>query len=172
MKEEWKNIKNYEGLYQISNTGKVKSLERKTKIPHAIRTEQEKILKLGKRNGYYVLTLNKNNKRKAHQVHRLVAEAFIPNPENKPFVNHKDFNPLNNNLNNLEWVTQKENVNWSICNMQKRKKITHSNTGEKYITYRKSNKRYRVIIDGKEYKSCNSLEKAIEERNKILNGEI
>lgn len=172
MEEIWKDIKGYEGLYQVSNLGNIKSLERTTSIPNTKRIEKEKNLKLGKRNGYFIATLNKQNKRKSFQVHRLVAEAFIPNNKQKPFINHKDFNPLNNNVDNLEWVTQKENVNWSICNMKKRKSITHSNTGEKYITYRKNTNKYRIIIDKREYKNCDSLEKAIEERNKILNGEI
>lgn len=172
MQEMWKDVKDYEGLYQVSNFGNVKSLKRITKIPNANRIEKEKILKLGKRNGYYTISLNKNNQRKVYQVHRLVAQAFIPNLENKPFINHKDFNTLNNYFENLEWCTQKENVNWSICNMKKRKSMTHSNTKEKYISYRKSTNKYRITIDGKEYKSCNTLDDAIVERNKILNEKI
>lgn len=168
MKEIWKDIKDYEGLYQISNLGNVRSLERKVRINKGYRIVKNKILKLGIRNNYYVINLNKNNKKKSFQVHRLVAEAFINNLDNKPIINHKNFNKLDNNVNNLEWCTQKENVNYSICNMKHRKNITHSNTKEKYISYRKSTNRYRITIDKKEYKSCKSLKEAIEMRDKIL----
>ena len=173
MQEEiWKDIKGYEGYYQISNYGKVKSLERYTIILNGKRTEKEKFLYQGIRSGYYIVQLNKNNKRKSHQVHRLVAQAFIPNLKNKPFINHKDENRKNNYVENLEWCTQKENVNWSINKMKHRKKVSHSNTNEQYITYRKSTNKYRITIDGKEYKSCKTLEEAIKKRDEILNEKI
>ena len=159
-KEIWKDIQGYENIYQISTFGRVKSLRK------------NKIMSLNKRNGYYQICLRKNGKRKNRQVHRLVAEAFISNPLNKKIVNHKDYDPLNNNFKNLEWCTQKENVNWSICNMKHRKSITHTNTGEKYIYYRKTNNKYRVVVDKKEYKSCLTLKEAIKERDKILNEKI
>lgn len=120
------------------------------------------------RSGYKVLVLRKNCKRKSKQIHRLVAETFVSNQENKPFVNHKDFNRLNNEAENLEWCTQKENVNWSICNMKHRKSITHTNTGEKYIYFRKSRNEYRIVIDKKEYKAVKTLEEAIKKRDDIV----
>lgn len=169
MKEIWKDVKGYEGLYQVSSLGKIKKMRF---INNVCNIEKEKIRKLNIRNGYYIVQLSKNRNRKSYQVHRLVAEAFIPNVENKPFINHKDYNRLNNNVDNLEWCTQKENVNWSICNMKKRKKTTHSNTGEKYISYRKENKTYRITIDKKEYVSCNTLLEAIKKRDEILSEEI
>lgn len=168
MKEIWKDIKDYEGYYQISNLGRVKTLERITIIPNAKRLEKERILKLNERNNYKTIQLIKNNKRKSYQVHRLVAQAFIENPLNKPFINHKDYNTRNNRVENLEWCTQKENVNWSICNMKHRHKTNYSNTKNQYIYYRKSTDRYRIVIDKKEYKSCKTLEEAIKLRNKIL----
>lgn len=171
MKEIWKDIKNYEGLYQVSNLGKVRSLY-KWDINKKQYIKENKILKLNTRNNYYIVQLTKNKKRKSKQVHRLVAEAFILNPKNKPFINHIDFNTKNNNINNLEWCTQKENVNHSICNMKHRKLITHSNTKEKYITYRKNTNKYRITIDKKEYKSCETLEEAIKKRDEILNEKI
>lgn len=165
MEEKWKDIRGYEGIYQVSNLGNVKKIRF---INNRCNFKKESIRKLNIRNGYYIIQLSKNGSRKSYQVHRLVAQAFISNPENKPFINHKDYNPLNNNVNNLEWCTQKENVNWSICNMKKRKNITHSNTNEKYITYRKENDTYRITIDKKEYTSCKTLKEAIIKRNEIL----
>ena len=105
MQEIWKDIPGYDGLYQVSNLGNVKSLERyfpsknpKTPIAHV----NEKILKLSaNKKGYLSAHLNKNGKMKNIQVHRLVAQAFIPNPNGLPQVNHKDENPSNNNANNL-----------------------------------------------------------------------
>lgn len=156
----WKDIKGYENLYKVSKLGDIYSCISK------------KILRKNMRNTYYIIQLTKNKKRKSFQIHRLVAEAFIPNLENKPFINHINYNRLDNRVENLEWCTQKENVNHSICNMKHRKNITHSNTNEKYITYRKDKNKYRVVIDKKEYKNCDTLEQAIKERNKILNAKI
>ena len=115
--EEWKDIKGYEGKYQISNKGRVKSLNYK-------RTGKEKILKLSSDiNGYKKITLCKNSKQKTYLIHKLVAEAFLPNPDNLPVVNHKDENKLNNNVENLEWCTQAYNVNYSHNNCKSRKII-------------------------------------------------
>ena len=90
--------------------------------------------------------------------------------ELKKIINHKDFNKHNNNVTNLEWVTQKENVIYSLEHYKGRKKITHSNTGEKYITYRDSKQVFRVIIDKKEYGSFKNLHEAIKKRDEILKG--
>lgn len=103
-KEIWKDILNFEGEYQISNLGRVKSL------PRFKKRKEEKILKISKgKRGYYSIVLWKNQKSKTFTIHRLIACHFIPNPENKREVNHIDANKLNNNLSNLEWVTPKEN---------------------------------------------------------------
>ena len=107
--EEWKDIKNYEGLYQISNFGNVKSL--KKKAGHSTRCE--KILKTHlDKDGYVYVTLCKNNKTHLATIHRLIAEAFIPNPDNLPQINHKDEDKTNNNIDNLEWCTCKYNINY------------------------------------------------------------
>lgn len=100
--EVWKDITDYEGLYQISNYGRVKSLGNN-------KERKEKILKGGISNGYCIVLLAINNIRKIYRVHRLVAIAFIENKENKLEVNHKDTNKLNNKIDNLEWKTSSEN---------------------------------------------------------------
>lgn len=98
------DIEGYEGLYQVSNFGRVKSLKDNHGNP------REKILKFWKnRGGYLLVNLHKNRKGKTYTVHRLVANAFIENPNNLPMINHKDENPLNNCVDNLEWCDAKYN---------------------------------------------------------------
>lgn len=102
----WKDIEGFEGYYQISNCGNVRSLDRFD----GIRNLKGKCLKQSlKQNGYLQVGLRKNGKRKWFSIHRLVAIHFIDNPEKKPQVNHIDCNKQNNNVNNLEWVTAKTN---------------------------------------------------------------
>ena len=98
--EMWCDIIGYEGLYQISTLGRVKSFH----------NGGERILKLQISSGYYRVNLNKNGNNKNFRVHILVAKAFIPNPKNKPVVNHKDLNPLDCRVSNLEWSTYSENT--------------------------------------------------------------
>lgn len=108
IKEEWKDIKGYEGLYQISNTGNVKSLERRIDGKKCHRKLEEKILKpIETDRGYLRVKLSRDNKVSKVRIHRLVAEAFIEKPELE--VNHIDGNKKNNCIENLEWVTSKEN---------------------------------------------------------------
>jgi hypothetical protein len=125
--EVFKPIENYEGLYEISNFGRVKTLYKKRyhTILHTkkimIREYPEKIMSLQiDKGGYLRIHLRKiGNKSKLFGVHRLVAQAFIPNPNNFPFTNHIDNNVKNNNVDNLEWVTAKSNSNHMIlCNRQ------------------------------------------------------
>lgn len=99
MQEIWKDIEGYEGLYEISSLGNVR------------RAPSGRILKQNKNSyGYSHVGLSKEGKVKMICVHRLIANAFIPNPQNKPQVNHIDGNKSNNSISNLEWVSQKENI--------------------------------------------------------------
>lgn len=168
MKEIWKDIPGYEDLYLISNLGRVKSLTFRNNI---FDIKREKILTpLKKDNKYLYISLSKNGKRKNKYIHRLVAEAFIDNKNNDPIVNHIDYDVTNNRVDNLEWCSQKQNVFHSISHLKKRKNITYSNTGEKYISYRKTKKVYRVTVDKKELGTFKTLQEAIMFRNNILGG--
>ena len=117
-KELWKVIPDFE-FYLISNTGKVMRQERKVKN----RVLEQKML-IGSDNGYGYkkIVLKQDGRSRRAYIHRLVAEAFIENPENKPFINHIDCDPSNNHVSNLEWCTHKENVEW--MNKQGRAKRT------------------------------------------------
>lgn len=115
MQEIWKDIPDYEGIYQVSNLGRVKSLERNVNIKSSSKKlfpVKEKILSQSKNTPYCFVTLQKDKKGFRCSVHRLVAKTFIPNPQNLPFINHKDENKRNNNVENLEWCTQKYNANY------------------------------------------------------------
>lgn len=116
--EVWKDIQGYEGLYQISNFGNVKSLERYKKNNGGSKTLiAETILKQSKNNrGYCRIYLCKDSNKKAFSVHRLVADAFVPNPNNLTEVNHKDENKENNCFDNLEWCDCNYNINYGTHN--------------------------------------------------------
>lgn len=118
MIEEWQDIEGYEGLYQVSSMGRVKSLKRKA---HHWRggelTIKERILKpITDSFGYRIVNLHTGGKQKTHKVHRLVCQAFHENPENKPHVNHINEIKTDNRACNLEWATAKENNNHGTHN--------------------------------------------------------
>ena len=117
--EQWKDVLGYEGVYQVSNYGRVKRIgDYSNQVTH---WESEKILKpCAKDNGYLIVGLSLHNRIKNKYVHRLVAEAFIPNTENKDTVNHIDLDRTNNNVSNLEWASYKENNAHAIKKMYER----------------------------------------------------
>ena len=124
--EEWKDIKGYEGLYQVSSEGRIKSLERKVKHCDHLITIKEKMLKSHMNSdGYPMASLCKNGITESVYMHRILAEAFIENPDNKPEVDH--IIPVSeggtNELSNLRWVTHKENLNNIIS--VKKNSVTH-----------------------------------------------
>ena len=138
MNEKWKDIPNYEGLYQINENGDVKSINYKN-------TNKEGILKpCINTSGYKMVVLMKNNKRKSYYIHKLVAITFLNHKPcgMKQVINHIDFNKLNNNLNNLEIITQVENVN-------KRRIKTSSNY--EGVSFHKNSKKWisRITIENK-----------------------
>lgn len=131
MEEIWKDIKGYEGYYQVSNMGNVKSLERTvTKSDGVVQIRKERIMsKRESTDGYYIAKLNVNNNSKSIAIHRLVAQHFIPNPDNLPEVNHIDTNRKNNRVDNLEWCTHKDNVRYSADKGHYRNNKFGSNNG-------------------------------------------
>ena len=137
MQEIWRDIKGYEGLYQISNFGNVKSVERIVKRGTNFKPVCERVLKTGDKGGYKYVILSKNGKTKTGWVHRLVAQAFIPNPDNLPCINHKDEHPSNNRVDNLEWCTHSYNNSYNDVRIKaavsKRKSVLQYTKDGKFI---------------------------------------
>ena len=115
--ETWKAIDCYEGLYEVSDLGRIKSLK----------YGKEKILKLRNNNGYLMVCLYKDGNAKQLYVHRIVAEAFIPNPQGLETVNHKDEDKTNNVASNLEWMSIRDNLNYGTHN----KRMTETQINDK-----------------------------------------
>lgn len=154
--ELWIDIPGYKGLYQVSNLGRVKSLDRKVTQKHysgiiAHHTYKGKLLIPHKQNtGYYFANLKKDGQTKKEYIHRLVAISFIDNPNNYTYINHIDGNKTNNNVNNLEWCTQSYNIKYAYDNGTK----TPPNM-----------KKVKQIKNGQAIKIYNSLTEAGRETN-------
>lgn len=181
MKEIYKDIIGYEGLYQVSNLGNVKNLERKVKCTRngkqALRTVKEKVLKFGKQGRYLRVTLSKNCVRADVSVHRLVAKAFLNIESDFKYlkhgeqmvVDHIDNNPWNNNADNLQLITHRENIS------KDRKNTNGKYTG---VSWHKESEKWRARIGINKKRVCLGLhgtrEEArdayIEAKNKIING--
>ena len=152
--EIWKDIKGYEGLYQVSNLGRVRSLNR---IDSLGRWRCGKIkATVDNGNGYKLVNLKHKGKQKMVTVHKLVAEAFILNPDNLPCINHKDENKYNNCVNNLEWCTYKYNNNYGT--LRTRSAISNINNP-------KVAKRIKCIETGVIYPSIAEAERQLHIHN-------
>lgn len=130
MIEIWRDIKDYEGLYQVSNFGRVRSLGNGNSNRSKV-----KILKPGNTRGYLRVCLCKDGKEKNFLVHRLVAEAFIPNPLNLPQVNHKSEDKKDSRVENLEWCDHKYNMNYGTRNKSISKKNTNGKLSKPVLQY-------------------------------------
>lgn len=139
--EIWKEVKGYNGIYHVSNHGNVKSIDHYCENRNGSGKQTGRTLKQSKnRKGYYQLSLCLNKVRKTHRVHRLVAKAFIPNPKNKPQVNHINGIKTDNRFENLEWCTNSENQIHAIKNGL----VTH-NKGEEHHNSKLTNKDVKVV---------------------------
>lgn len=122
--EIWKAIEGYENLYEISNKGRLRSMDRSIPQQGRLQLYKGKLLSTYINNsGYVAIKLSKNNKKRSFLVHRLVAVAFLPNPKQLPYINHKDEDKSNNNIENLEWCTAIYNINYGTSKKRRSVKM-------------------------------------------------
>lgn len=163
-KEVWKDIQDYEGYYQVSSMGRVRSKDRTITCRNgAIKFVSAKSVSLyEKENGYLVVHLYRDNKGKTKYIHRLVANAFIPNPNNLSTVNHKDGNKHNNTVANLEWASYSDNNQHAYDNGLKHSNRNNPHMSKKVVAY---------SIDGKKLYSFPSMREA-ERQLGLANGAV
>lgn len=149
IEEQWMEIKGYNGKYQVSNLGRVKSEKRMVSFGLIKREVKEKILKpCSNGNGYLYVSLGRGVENRRY-IHRLVAEAFIANPNNYPQINHKDENRNNNSVDNLEWCDAKYNCNYGTHRQKRYKPVTQYSLKNKYIKTWPSIKEASIFFNGK-----------------------
>ena len=152
--EEWKSIPGYEGLYEVSSYGRVKSLEISYIKKNGIMDHKPEIILSPKNNGtgYFMVCLYKNKTHKYYLIHRLVALTFLPNPDNLPCVNHKDEDKTNNKVDNLEWCDHKYNSNYNGGLKKRSQRMKENGIYEKNALKRR---KYpdTVGLDKKEYRN-------------------
>ena len=178
MMEKWKDVVGYEGKYEVSNLGRVRSL-------NYLRTGKAKLLKQQvDKYGYKRMRLYKDGKAKSLLVHRLVAMAFLPNPNNLPMVNHKDENKTNNNVDNLEWCTASYNNNYGTKIERQSKSMTgkkgkDANGSKPILMYDQEGnfiKRFDSTADANEYfgkdRYCSSIGECLRGKRKTTYGFI
>ena len=115
MEEVWRDIKGYEGLYKVSNLGRVKSFRNFSGFNKKFYKREKIMTPVDNGRGYLHVMLSKNKNTKHVYIHRLVAQSFLPNPNNLQEINHKDENKKNNRVDNLEWISRKDNVNYGTA---------------------------------------------------------
>lgn len=175
MQEVWKPVSDYEGYYEVSNYGNVRSVDRIVKVKNYYRPIRGRVLKhvLGN-SGYLFVRLSKGNKVKQVDIHRLVALAFIANPNNYIQVNHKDENKLNNRVDNLEWCSASYNINYGTRN--ERSSLKNSKPINQYDKQGKLINTYSSILDaGKQFSSksaFSNISKAVTGKYKSAYGYV
>lgn len=157
MEEIWKDIEGYEGFYQVSNLGRIKSLEKNIKRispkgnEYTVKYPEKMLKQYGNHRGYLITQLSKSGKSESCLVHRIVAQAFIPNYEDKAQINHKNCNKQDNRIENLEWVTNNENrlhaMKNGLCKGLKGKENPNSKKVNQYDLNGKLLKQWECMSD-------------------------
>lgn len=170
MREVWKPICGYEGFYEVSNLGRVKSLWFRNN--HSLIRRDKIMSTTDNGSGYKIVGLRLPlEKKRNFYVHRLVAEAFIDNPSDLPVIDHIDHDRGNNRADNLQWVTQRENVQRSVELMSHPRSVATTNTGHKYISKVKGG-RYKVSLPWlKFWHSYETLDEAVQAKEVQLEKE-